>query len=106
METLREATEPAEAYSPAEERFNRLRSTAGLILAPVTLIALLAASFPSLTPQAHRLAAILATVVVLWITEALPMAPAFLRRIMKSPTRSLTMMLSLRPESCPGVPGV
>ena len=66
--------EPVEAYSPAEERFNRLRATAGLFLAPVTFVALLAAPLPSLSTQAHRMAAILAMVVVLWITEALPMA--------------------------------
>jgi sodium-dependent dicarboxylate transporter 2/3/5 len=65
--------EAVEAISPAEERFNRLRATAGLVLAPLMLVALLVAPFPSLTVQAHRLAAILATVVVLWITEALPM---------------------------------
>jgi sodium-dependent dicarboxylate transporter 2/3/5 len=63
-----------ETISPAEERFNRVRATTGLILAPITLVALLAAPFPSLSPPAHRLAAILAAVVVLWITEALPMA--------------------------------
>ena len=74
MQTTREHVEAVETYSPAEERFNRLRATAGLVLAPVTLVALLVAPFPGLSPQAHRLAAILATVVVLWITEALPMA--------------------------------
>jgi sodium-dependent dicarboxylate transporter 2/3/5 len=74
MPTTRDVAEPVEAYSPAEERFNRLRQTAGLVLAPITLVVLLIAPFPGLSPQAHRLAAILATVVVLWITEALPMA--------------------------------
>ena len=74
MQTTRDVAQPVEAYSPAEERFNRLRQTAGLVLAPITLVALLLAPLPGLTPQAHRLAAILATVVVLWITEALPMA--------------------------------
>jgi sodium-dependent dicarboxylate transporter 2/3/5 len=63
-----------EAYSPAEERFNRFRMTVGLILAPLAFVLLLLAPFPGLTPEAHRLAAILATVVVLWVTEALPMA--------------------------------
>ena len=74
METTREVAGPVEAYSPAEERFNRRRQTVGLVLAPLTLVALLAAPLPGLSPQAHRLAAILATVVVLWITEAMPMA--------------------------------
>jgi sodium-dependent dicarboxylate transporter 2/3/5 len=63
-----------EAYSAAESRFNRRRQTAGLILAPLTLVVLLACPFPSLSPEAHRLGAILGMVVVLWITEALPMS--------------------------------
>jgi len=74
MQTTREAGEPVETLTAGEERFNRVRATAGLILAPLTLGALLLAPFPGLTPPAHRLAGILAMVVVLWITEALPMA--------------------------------
>jgi sodium-dependent dicarboxylate transporter 2/3/5 len=74
MQTTREAGEPVETLTAGEERFNRARATAGLVLAPLTLIAILLIPFPGLTPQAHRLAAILAMVVVLWITEALPMA--------------------------------
>ena len=74
MSITPEAVDVVETYSPAEERFNRLRSTAGLGLAPLVFVGLLLAPFPSLSPQAHRLAAILASVVVLWITEALPMA--------------------------------
>jgi sodium-dependent dicarboxylate transporter 2/3/5 len=66
-------TEPVETVSPAEERFNRMRATVGLALAPAALVALLLAPLP-VSPEAHRMAAILAMVVVLWITEALPMA--------------------------------
>ena len=62
-----------EVYSPAEELFNRRRRTAGLFLGPALLIALLVAPLPIPAP-AHRLAAILAMMVVLWITEALPLA--------------------------------
>ena len=62
-----------EVYSPAEERFNRRRRTAGLFAAPAVLLALLFAPLP-LEPAAHRLAAILAMMVVLWVTEALPLA--------------------------------
>ena len=74
MQTTHEAGEPVETLSAAEERFNRARATTGLVLAPLSLVTILLASFPGLTPQSHRLAAILAMVVVLWITEALPMA--------------------------------
>ena len=65
MQTTREAGEPVETLTAGEERFNRVRATAGLVLAPLTLGALLLAPFPGLTPPAHRLAGILAMVVVL-----------------------------------------
>ena len=63
----------AEVYSPAEEQFNRRRRTVGMWLGPLTLCVLWAAPLP-LAPPAHRLAAILGMVVVLWVSEALPMA--------------------------------
>jgi sodium-dependent dicarboxylate transporter 2/3/5 len=49
------------------------RRRLGLMLAPGSFLGVLSLSFPSLTPSAHRLAAIMAGVMVLWITEALPM---------------------------------
>lgn len=55
-----------------EERFEQIRRVIGFALAPVLFVLLL--SLPlSLSPQAHRLAAVMAVVVVLWITEALPL---------------------------------
>jgi sodium-dependent dicarboxylate transporter 2/3/5 len=63
---------PADAYTAAEERFNRRRRALGLVLGPVLFVALLAAPMMQATPAPHRLAAILALVVVFWITEALP----------------------------------
>jgi solute carrier family 13 (sodium-dependent dicarboxylate transporter), member 2/3/5 len=71
MKTFHEALAGVEVYSPSEELFNRRRRTVGLFLGPITLVAMLAAPLP-LTWQAHRMAAILATMFVLWITEALP----------------------------------
>jgi sodium-dependent dicarboxylate transporter 2/3/5 len=68
-----EAVESVEVYSPAEELFNRRRRTAGLFLGPALLILLLVAPLPIAAP-AHRLAAILSMMVVLWVTEALPLA--------------------------------
>jgi sodium-dependent dicarboxylate transporter 2/3/5 len=68
-----EASGTTEAYSPAEERFNRRRRTFGLFAAPVLLILLLVAPLP-LAAAPHRLAAVLAMMVVLWVTEALPLA--------------------------------
>ena len=73
MRRVHEAASSVEAYSPAEELFNRRRRTAGLFLGPIVLVALLAAPLP-IPPAAHRLAAILAMMVVFWVTEALPLA--------------------------------
>ncbi len=73
MRRVHEATVAVEAYSPAEEMFNRRRRTAGLFLGPAVLLALLFAPIP-IADAPHRLAAILAMMVVLWITEALPLA--------------------------------
>jgi sodium-dependent dicarboxylate transporter 2/3/5 len=68
-----EAAGSTQTYSPAEEHFNRRRRTAGLFLAPIVFLTLL--SLPLAIPApAHRLAAILAMMVVLWVSEALPLA--------------------------------
>jgi sodium-dependent dicarboxylate transporter 2/3/5 len=74
MRRVHEAIGAVETYSPAEERFNRRRRTAGLFLAPAVFIAILAAPISGLSVEGHRLAAVMAAVVVLWVTEALPMA--------------------------------
>jgi len=71
--SLHEAVEASEAYSPAEELFNRRRRTGGLIGGPLLLVVMMLAPLP-LAPAAHRLAAILTMMVVLWVTEALPLA--------------------------------
>jgi sodium-dependent dicarboxylate transporter 2/3/5 len=67
------AAHPREVISPVEARFDRLRRRVGAVLAPLVFLALLALPLEALTPEAHRLAAILAAVVVLWMSEALPM---------------------------------
>jgi sodium-dependent dicarboxylate transporter 2/3/5 len=53
--------------------FDLWRQRSGFVLAPVALVATWQLT-GSLAPAAHRLAAILAAVVVLWVTEAIPMA--------------------------------
>jgi solute carrier family 13 (sodium-dependent dicarboxylate transporter), member 2/3/5 len=68
-----DAAVAVEVYSPAEELFNRRRRTFGLYAGPLVLLALLFLPLP-LAPAAHKLAAILAMMVVLWISEALPLA--------------------------------
>jgi sodium-dependent dicarboxylate transporter 2/3/5 len=64
---------PVETLSPAELKFEHWRKRAGLVLAPTVFLALLLVPLPTLSGPAHRLAAILAAVVVLWISEVLPM---------------------------------
>jgi sodium-dependent dicarboxylate transporter 2/3/5 len=68
--TLDEQTE-AGRLSPAEERFERRRRTVGLFVGPIVFAAMLLIPF-DLEPNQHRLAAILAFVVVWWVSEAIP----------------------------------
>lgn len=60
--------------SEAEARFDRVRARVGAVLAPVVLIGLLLLPMPGLDPAAHRLTAIAGMTVVLWISEAIPLA--------------------------------
>jgi sodium-dependent dicarboxylate transporter 2/3/5 len=64
---------PAEAYTPAERAFERRRKTLGLFLAPALFLLVLVLP-TGLEPQAHRMAATMTLVVVLWMTEAIPLA--------------------------------
>jgi sodium-dependent dicarboxylate transporter 2/3/5 len=57
----------------SEEAFELWRRRAGVVLAPLVFLLLWAAPL-ALEPPAHRLAAVLGTVIVLWITEVIPMA--------------------------------
>lgn len=50
----------------------------GLMLAPLSLVGLIALPMPGLSPQAHTLAGVAAMTVVLWVTEAIPLAAAAL----------------------------
>ncbi|TXT21689.1 MAG: anion transporter [Planctomycetota bacterium] len=61
--------------SQLEQRLELFRRRIGLVLAPLLFVFILSADFESLTdkPTAHRLAAVMAAVVVLWVTEAIPM---------------------------------
>ncbi len=57
--------------SPREERFEKARRTSGLFLAPLATVVMLLIPF-DLPQQQHTLAAVLVGVVVLWVTEAVP----------------------------------
>jgi sodium-dependent dicarboxylate transporter 2/3/5 len=56
-----------------ETPFDRVRRRVGVWLGPLLLFALLLAPLP-LEPRAHRLAAVMALVIVYWICEPLPLA--------------------------------
>lgn len=56
-----------------KESPGRTRIIIGSIGAPAVFLLMMLLPLPSLSPEAHRLAAIMSAVVVLWITEALPM---------------------------------
>ncbi|MBA3713610.1 MAG: DASS family sodium-coupled anion symporter [Pyrinomonadaceae bacterium] len=62
-----------ERVSDAEARFERVRRVVGLALAPTVFLIVLLLPLAGLKPEAHRLAAVMATVIVLWVTEALPL---------------------------------
>lgn len=61
------------SLSPAEERFDRWRRRTGLWLGPLAFTLLLALPPPGLSAPAARLAAVIAWVLVWWITEAVPL---------------------------------
>ena len=65
--------EPVETLSEGEERFEKWRKRTGYILAPLVFLVVLLVPFAGLKPEAHRLAAVMALVIVLWLCESLPM---------------------------------
>jgi solute carrier family 13 (sodium-dependent dicarboxylate transporter), member 2/3/5 len=65
--------DPVERFSDVEVRVERARRTAGFVLAPLVFVALLMAPL-GLAGPTHRLAAIIAGIVVLWVCESLPLA--------------------------------
>ncbi len=62
-----------ETVSKAEERFDRLRRRAGLYLAPMAFGVVFWLTHGKLTPGGNCLSAILAAVLALWMTEAIPL---------------------------------
>jgi len=62
-----------EALSATEARFEALRRRVGAWLAPLTFLAVLLAAGGPPGREAHRLAAVVAAAIVLWMTEALPL---------------------------------
>ena len=75
---LRAVSEPRPAppsalvLSEAERQLDHARRTVGLFAGPALLLTLLLFPVPAPTPEAARLAAVLALVLVWWMTEAVP----------------------------------
>jgi sodium-dependent dicarboxylate transporter 2/3/5 len=63
---------PREVISEGEARFERRRATIGLGLGPLVFLLILWSPL-ALEREAHRLAAVLAWVVIYWVTEAMPL---------------------------------
>lgn len=57
-----------------EQAFEQGRHRAGWLLAPLALFTVLLWPIPGISPEAHRLTAILAFTLVLWICESVPIA--------------------------------
>ncbi len=72
-QTMNRTLDAVEQITEGEARFERWRRIAGLVLAPAVFVLLLLLPLPALKPEAHRLAAVMAAVVILWVTEALPL---------------------------------
>ena len=68
------ASAEVQATQDAQARFDAVRRRVGLLLGPALFILVLLLPFDGLTPEGHRLAAIMALVIVFWTTEALPLA--------------------------------
>ena len=75
-ETPSPAAEVRPALSKTEERFEHWRKTIGLFLGPLAGLVVYLLPFGNL--QSHRLAAILAWVIVWWVTEPVPIPIAAL----------------------------
>jgi sodium-dependent dicarboxylate transporter 2/3/5 len=60
--------------APLSETHVALRQRVGLFLGPVLLAVIWLLPMPGLSPEAHRLAAIMALVITFWVTEAIPLA--------------------------------
>ena len=69
--TYKTLPEQKEVLSPAEERFEKLRQTSGLVLGPVAFLIVYFAPL-RLAPNQQALAAILAFTIVWWLSEAVP----------------------------------
>lgn len=71
-EHAEESTALDAALSEAERRFERFRRTTGLVLGPLLALLVYLLPMSGLSLRAHTLAAVIAWVVVWWVTEPVP----------------------------------
>lgn len=69
---------PKEQISDKEARFDLARNKAGFIVAPILFLIVWFLPMDSLSTEAHRLFAVISLVLVLWLTEAVPLSIAAL----------------------------
>jgi solute carrier family 13 (sodium-dependent dicarboxylate transporter), member 2/3/5 len=69
--TYKTLAEQREVLTPAEERFERIRQTAGLFLGPIAFLIMYFLPLP-LDRGQHTLAAILTFTIIYWLSEAIP----------------------------------
>src|ERR687896_1395026 len=69
--TYKTLDEQREVLTPAEERFERIRQTAGLFLGPIAFLIMYFLPLP-LDRGQHTLAAILTFTIIYWLSEAIP----------------------------------
>jgi sodium-dependent dicarboxylate transporter 2/3/5 len=65
--------EAAETISAAEQKFEEWRKKTGFWLAPLAFVLMWWWSAPLFSPEASRLSAVLAMMVVFWLTESIPL---------------------------------
>jgi sodium-dependent dicarboxylate transporter 2/3/5 len=82
----------ASKWLKAEQAFEEGRRRAGWIVGPLAFALVLLLPLPGITPEAHRLLAILAFTLVFWICETIPIAATALL------APALCIMLQVGPE--------
>ncbi len=74
-EDLKESVDEVEAeqkVTSAEEKFELWRGRVGLFLGPILFVLVMLLPFPALNSSSHKLLAVLALVIIYWVTEAIP----------------------------------
>ena len=69
---MQDKNSTAKKIKDAEQAFDRRRRTFGLIFGPLLAIGVILTPIDALTPEAHKLLAIMVLVALWWITEPVP----------------------------------